>query len=323
MHIFTVVLQSVLVLLGIGFIGLWITQRRILPESVISVLSTLVIDIALPATVFASIVINFNPQSFPTWWQLPLWWAGFTAIAFGLTWLSRFIANRDIRPEWSVTMFFQNGLFFPLIILSGLFGEQTPLIAMLFILMMFHPTLFFSTYKLFFKQSKEDRMNWQRLINPVLVVTLLAVVLRLTNINENLPGFIVDIFHILGQMALPLIMLILGASLYLDFQQRGRFYWGEIGKFILVKNIVFPAVYIGLLILVKPNDTIALLLFLQAVVPPVTAAPILVERGGGRKNIATQFVFASFIAAMVTIPTMFLLFNHFFPGALQGILPSL
>ena len=65
MHIFNVVLQSVLVLLGIGFVGLWITRRRILPENVISVLSTLVIDIALPATVFASIIINFKPSDFP------------------------------------------------------------------------------------------------------------------------------------------------------------------------------------------------------------------------------------------------------------------
>src|SRR3972149_1050673 len=129
MHIFSVVLQSVLVLLGIGFVGLWITRRRILPENVISVLSTLVIDIALPATVFASIIINFNPGDFPDWWQLPLWWLGFTVIAFVLTLLSRFVAGKEVRPEWGVTMFFQNGLFFPLIILTGLLGATGPLIA--------------------------------------------------------------------------------------------------------------------------------------------------------------------------------------------------
>ena len=251
---------------------------------------------------------------------MPLWWAGFTAVAFLLTLVSRFIAGKEVKPEWSVTMFFQNGLFFPLIILTGLFGASTPLIAMLFILMMFHPTLFFSTYEFFFRKERKVSLSWQRLLNPVLLVTVLAVLLRLTSINDHLPDFIVNIFDILGQMALPLIMLILGASLYLDFQQRGRFYWGEIGKFIVFKNIVFPAVFIGILLLVKPDDTIALLLFLQAVVPPVTAAPILVERGGGHKNVATQFVFASFIASMVTIPTMFLLFNHYFPAALQGVI---
>jgi predicted permease len=317
MHIFNVVLQSVLVLLGIGFVGLWITRRRILPENVITVLSTLVIDIALPATVFASIIINFSPRDFPDWWQLPLWWLGFTVIAFVLTMLSRFIAGKEVKPEWSITMFFQNGLFFPLIILTGLFGERTPLIAMLFILMMFHPTLFFSTYQYFFRKEPKVKQNWQRLLNPVLLMTVLAVLLRLTSINDHLPGFIVDIFNILGQMALPLIMLILGASLYLDFQQRGRFYPREIIKFIVVKNVVFPAVFIGVLLLVKPDASIALLIFLQAVVPPVTAAPILVERGGGHKNVATQFVFASFIASMLTIPAMFLLFNHFFPAALK------
>jgi predicted permease len=114
-------------------------------------------------------------------------------------------------------------------------------------------------------------------------------------------------------MALPLVMIILGGSLYLNFQQKGRFYFREIAKFVLVKNIIFPLAFIGVLVLLKPSYNIALLLLLQAAVPPVTAVPILTERAGGNKGITTQFVFASFVASMLTIPGAFFLFTHFFP----------
>lgn len=312
MNVFTIVLQSVLALLGIGVIGFWVTRRNLIPENVLGFLSTLAIDIALPSTVFANIIINFKPVEYPNWWQLPLWWLAFTAVALALTLVTRYISRRETREEFSLSLFFQNGIFFPLIILSGIFGTKTPFIAQLFIFMMFHPTLFFSTYHLFFRR-KPGQMRWSRIINPVLIATIIAIIIQMSGGGNYLPDFLVSIFQILGAMALPLVMIILGGSLYLDFQQKGRFYVTEIAKFVLVKNIVFPLAFTGLLVLVKPSYNIALLIFLQAAVPPVTGAPILAERAGGQKSITTQFVFASFVASMVTIPAVFELFSVYFP----------
>ena len=312
MDVFLVVLESVLVLLGIGVIGFWITRRHLVPENVLGFLSTLVIDIALPCTVFASIVVNFTPEEQPNWWQLPLWWLAFTAIALVLTFIGRYASARETRGEFAISLFFQNGIFFPLIILSGVFGTTTPFIAQLFIFIMFHPTLFFGTYHLFF-QKKAQPMRWQRIVNPVLIATIIAIIIQTVGGREHLPDFIISIIQILGAMALPLVMIILGGSLYLDFQQRGKFYLGEITKFILIKNIAFPLVYIGVLALIKPSYNIALLFLLQAAVPPVTAIPILTERAGGKKSITTQFVFASFAASMLTIPAVFSVFSLVFP----------
>jgi malate permease and related proteins len=67
MNIFIVVLESVLVLLGIGVIGFWITRRNVVPENVLGFLATLAIEIALPSTVFANILVNFNPVESPDW----------------------------------------------------------------------------------------------------------------------------------------------------------------------------------------------------------------------------------------------------------------
>ena len=158
------------------------------------------------------------------------------------------------------------------------------------------------------------KANWHNIINPILIATVLALIVQLLGFKDYLPNFFHDILQILGGMALPLIMIILGGSLYLDFKQAGRkLYYKEIIKFLAIKNIVFPLVFIVVLFFVRPSYNVALLFFLQAAVPPVTATPILTERAGGNKLISSQFVLASFVFSIVTIPATFLLFNRLFP----------
>jgi predicted permease len=314
MHIFIVVLQSVLVLLGIGVVGFWVTRRGIVPENVISFLSRLAIDIALPCMVFSSIVSNFTPDTLPDWWQLPLWWMAFAVVSLAITLITMFFSAKDSRGEFAMSLFYQNGLFFPLIIISGVYGTSSAYLPQLYIFIMLHPVMFFSTYHLFFRnRTQEKKLQWNRIFNPILIATALAVIVQLFHTSEYLPDFVQDILRILGGMALPLIMIILGGSLYLDFKQRGKFYIKEILKFLAVKNIIFPLVFLGLLIIVKPAYGIALLLFLQSAVPPITTIPIVTERGGGNKAIANQFVFSSFIFSVVSIPLLFWLFNRYFP----------
>ena len=66
-------------------------------------------------------------------------------------------------------------------------------------------------------------------------------------------------------------------------------------------------------ITLSPSEKVFVDSWSTPAVPPVTGAPILTERAGGQRSIATQFVFASFIASMLTIPAVFYLFSHFFP----------
>jgi predicted permease len=312
MNIFIIVLQSVLVLLGIGVIGFWIARRGIIPENVLGFLSQLALDIALPCMVFASIMANFSPSEYPNWWQLPLWWLLFTTVALVLTLITRYASDRSTRAEFSISLFYQNGIFFPLVIISGIFGTDTPFLVQLFIFIVLHPTMYFSTYHLFFKKAG-GAVRWKRVLNPVLVITFIAITVQLLGVKDYLPEFILSIFQVLGAMALPLIIIILGGSLYLDFKQKGKFYFGEIIKFLIIKNIVFPLVFLAVLILLRPSYNIALLFILQSAVPPITGIPIVTERIGGNKSITTQFVFASFVFSLISIPTIFHLFSRFFP----------
>jgi predicted permease len=316
--VFVITLEAVLALLGIGVLGFWIIGRRRVPSDTLAFLQSLAIDIALPLLVVGNLISDFSPQAYPDWWRMPLWWLGFTIVAFALSLSASFLVGKEIRSEFTISLFYQNGLFFPVLIIGGLFGGDNPYLVPLFLFLIFHPSMIFSTYTLFFgKRIQKEKLNWRRIVNPVLVATVVGLVIGLVSANEYIPRFLTTIVTMVGAIAIPLIMLILGGNIYSDFMYKAdnnrRWYIREVIKFVVIKNVVFPLIFLALLLWLRPDSTIALIVMLQAAVPPITAIPIFVERCGGNRQIVSQFVVASFIFSVFSIPALIYLFNRFFP----------
>lgn len=312
MNLFITTFESVAVLLGIGIIGFWIIKRRIIPGNILGLLSPLALDIALPSLIFVNIIQGFNPENFTNWWHLPLWWCFFTIIAAVLTFIFMFISKRKNRREFAISLFFQNGIFFPLAILAGMFGDDSSILVFLFLFTMFYPAFFFSSGHIFFGKKIKRNLDWRKIIHPVLIATILAVIIKLGGFELYVPNFIIGIFTLLGGMTIPLIMIILGGNMYVDFQKKGQLQIHEIIKFVLVKNILFPLIFLGILIYIQPSYQIAILLLLQSAVPPVTAVPLIAERFGGNRSIINQFIVSSFALSLFTIPIMVLIFSVYF-----------
>ncbi|MEM0466427.1 MAG: AEC family transporter [Candidatus Thermoplasmatota archaeon] len=309
MDLFQVTFQSVAVLLGVGLIGFWIIRRHLIPDYALGLLSPLALEIALPCLIFVNILTTFNPERHPDWWIYPIWWGVFTIFAAGLTFLCMFASQKKSRREFAISLFFQNGLFFPLAILPGMFPDEPVYLVYLFLFMLFFPTLLFNTYALFFKNQKQE-LNYKKIFHPVFVVTLFALAVRILAVHTYIPDLIYSVAALVGAMSLPLIMIILGGNIYLDFRKKEKFHTREIVKFVLIKNIFFPLVFIGFLLVVRPAYPIALIILLQSAVPPVTAVPILVGRAGGDQTITNQFIFASFLASLFSIPLMISIFGQ-------------
>lgn len=303
--------ESVALLLSIGILGLWILGKRILPKEALQVFSILALDIALPSLVFINILQNFKPSEFQGWWLLPLWWAGLTILFGGLTALFSFVSKREFRREFAASLFYQNGLFFPLAILTGMFGRGSPYIVDLFFLMLLFPSFLFSTAHLFLAKT-EKALDWSKVINRVFLSTVAATLLRLMGAEGIVPDFVASALKMVGDMALPLLMLILGGNIYVDFKEKGRLYPIETVKFVIIKNFLFPLITFALLLALKPPYHVALLMILQAAVPPVTAVPILIDRAGGKRDVVNQFMFSSFALSLVSIPLMIGLFSIYY-----------
>lgn len=318
MSVFLVTLQAVFALLGIGLLGFWIIGRRRVPSDTLAFLSSLAIDIALPLLVLANLISDFSPQEYPDWWRMPLWWLGFTAVALGLSLSASFLVRKEVRREFTSSLFYQNGLFFPILIMGGIFGQGNPYLVTLFVFMIFFPSMVFSTYTLFFgKGIGKEGLNWRRIVNPVLVATIVGLIIGLARARDYIPDFLVTIVNMVGAIATPLFMLILGGNIYNDLMHKTdngkKWYIREVAGFVVVKNIIFPLVFLALLLWLRPDFRIALTIILQAAVPPITAIPILVERCNGNRRITSQFVVASFLVSTFSIPAVIYLFSRFFP----------
>jgi predicted permease len=85
----------------------------------------LAIDISLPCLTFSGILRNFRPETDTTWWTLPLWWLGSTALFAALTFICSFVSKAEYRREFRVSLLFQNGIFFPLAIIAEMYGTSS------------------------------------------------------------------------------------------------------------------------------------------------------------------------------------------------------
>jgi predicted permease len=315
MNIFFASFQAVFILMGMGIIGFWIIAKRIVPVTILDVLSPLVIEIALPCMVFSDIVSKFDPVSYPNWWTLPFWWGICIAILLALSLVSMFLFGGDKKKEFGISLLYPNAIFFPLAIIPIIFGQDSPLLVELFIFTIFFPVFLFNSYKLFFLKKDTNvkfSMQWKKVFNPILLATIFAIVLKIAGFSKFVPEFIVSITKSIGSIAFPLIMILVGGNIYVDMQKRGRFHKKDVFKFVIIKNIVFPVVMLGFLILVKPDKNVALLMFLQSLVPPVTTIPILVQREGGNVSITNQFLISSFTFSIFSVPVGIWIFNKYF-----------
>ena len=242
MDLFSLTFQSVIVLMGIGIIGFWIIRKRIVPENALGLLSPLALEVALPSLIFVNIITYFTPDEFPNWWQLPGYWLVFTAITALLAFMFSRTAKQQTRREFAFTLFFQNAIFFPVALLTGLFPENQSYLSYLFIFVIFYAAFLFNVSPYFFKGIKSG-LNIKKIFHPVLIATLIALALRLSGTSVLIPDYIIQIFRVVGAMAVPLIMIVLGGNIYVDYHRKGKFSYVEVSKFVIYKNILFPLIF--------------------------------------------------------------------------------
>lgn len=314
MIVFWKVFESIIILLGIGIIGFAIISRKIVPIKILDVISPLILDIALPCLIFTNIILRFDPVNFPAWWTLPLWWIGFSITTILLSLVVMKLIKKRIRPEFGMSLIYPNSIFVPMVIIQNLFGDSSSMLIELFLFTLFFPAFMFNTYYLFFhtKGSVKNKFNWSKFFNPVLIATTLAVVLRLSGVYQSIPNAILSITKILGNTALPLILLLIGGNVYVDFQKKGKIHLNSILIFVSVKNFLFPLIILVPLIIIKPPFPVAFLIFLLSAVPPVTAIPILTNKAGGNISITNQFLISSFLTSIISIPLLMKIFEFFF-----------
>lgn len=287
-------------------------------------LSRLVLNVALPCSIVASIDGNANLPGAGTLVGLMaatavVYIVGL-AVAFALTAFTR--APRGEAPSYRFAIAFGNCGFVGLPVISAILGNE----ALLYVAISLIPAniAMFGIGPALFSQGADEGNNGAgslaarsapsparrlrtmlaSLKTPTFFASLLVLVLALLGITDL--GVAGDSIGIIGQAATPLALLVTGSSIarYRPLEMVGntRAYVTAAGRLLIVPALSFAA-----LLLFPLEPFLRAVIVLDNAMPVATAGVLFCLQAGGDAKPMAQATFLSVVGSVLTIPAVTML----------------
>lgn len=261
----------------------------------------LVYWVLMPALFFAKIS-SADLGAAPLGGFAGILYAGFFA-AVGFGWLAQYLAG--YAPEQGTDVVQGSGrfnTFVGLAIAEAMFGAeglQTAVLGSALLVPVVNVVMVTSLAMMLGGNagSRIGRTLRELIRNPLILSILAGVAFNLMGLRH------VPVLHdtalVLGQGALPVMLLCVGANLRLQGLRAavGPVFWAAVGKLV-----VFPLVVAGAIWLIGPPLIVAQVAMIYAALPVAVAAYSLARQMGGDAPLMATMITAQTIIAFVTIP---------------------
>lgn len=219
-------------------------------------------------------------------------------IALGLLVPVLYRCKPEDKGVYSFMTIFGNVGFLGIPVAKSLFGPEAALYAGL-LNIPFNLLAYTVGVAMMARGRGEKGINWKRLVNLPLIVSLASVVLLCFHVK--LTGAVGSAAEMLGDMILPGSMMIIGASLG---QQKLRDVFGDwrIYLFAPIRLVVVPVVLWSVLHLIVQNEVFLGTMVLLGAMPAAAFATMLSIEYGGNVKMASKGVFVTTVLSAVTIP---------------------
>lgn len=308
MNSFITSIQSIIPIIVIIILGYYLQVRGWFSDSFGPDLSRLIMNIALPASIFVSVMKYLTVDKLISLSEGLV----YTFAAFGISYIVAFIAVKvfNVRPGRRGTMINTfvnaNTIFIGLPLNVALFGNDA-----ISYFLVYYITNTISTWTLGVylmtadsrsgKSSKAARFDWKKLLPAPLLgflVALLFLVLRI-----QIPEYATNTLTYIGNIVTPLSLVYIGIvlakaglkTITLDKDTIVTL----IGRFILG-----PVIMYSILILTAKNMPSAEFktFVVQSATPALAVLPILASQGDGDVEFSTNVVTVSTVMFVVVIP---------------------
>jgi hypothetical protein len=290
----------VFLIIGIGW-GLrrvdWLTE-----EADASLLRVL-INLLMPCLILDSLLGSKALSDPANVWVPPLVGWGTVSLGLGVAWcVQRLIPARveATRRTFVYCVAVYNYGYVPLPLALTLFDRETA--AVLFV----HNIgvelgLWF--YGLTYLAGRGAREGWRRVLNPPVLSILLALLLNAVLGRELLPRVGLDAVHWLGQCAIPMGLILIGAIMAdhaREFVSRrgGRvMLWAA-----LLRLGVLPILFLVLARFLPVSTELRQVILLQSAMPAAVFPIVLARQYGGDPATAVRVVAVTSLGGLITIP---------------------
>ena len=280
-----------------------LVRRGVLTDTMVTSLSTATVVLFLPCLIFSKVVENFEPRTVELWWALPI--AGLLMPVLGLAPAAiAFARELPEKRNMLALASMQNAGYLILPVGLALYPDQFDRFALYcFLFILGFNALLWSLGKILITNG--DRIGgWRGLITPPLVANLMAVTLALTNFDRFIPGVVVDAVDLVGQAAVPVATVVLGAILGgVSFRLR-PYLWDAV-RVLTIKLGLLPAATILLVHatgLGAVDGLLAKFLILEAAAAPASGLVLQVRTYGGDEQKVGSLMLLCYAACMVTMP---------------------
>ncbi len=303
-------------------VGAILFRKGIITKATVDALSRLTVALLLPAFMATSILSQFRPGQpfYEGWYFLPisavLMIAAFALLAWPIAWM-----GRDwLKPRYTAaTLSFHNAGYLAIPIVTELYARepltrhQGPMLALLFLFILGISPLMWSIGVMAFRGSvdADGQPAWRKAISPPFVASVAAVMACLLHIPQQVSPetltVILSPFTMLGVCTVPLMMLILGATLVqLDHSYRPPVRLAAAA--LTLRLVLFPALMLGLLSVLLGwgvlDKSKAIILFVESAMPTAVAMTVIAHRYGSEHaaQAASGLIFLQYLFAAATLP---------------------
>ena len=310
MNEFLTVLTAVLPVFAIMGIGLWLRQRNWLSADADASLMRITVNLLLPSLIFDSVLDNAALRRPENLLLPPL--VGFGMVVVGVALAGAFarLAGLQTKPERRTFAFLtglQNYGYLVIPLCITLFDPDTT--GVLFV----HnvgPEIAMWTLGVALLSGSGLAIGWKKIFNAPLVALLLAVLLNLLGIWFMPPTpiavagkIILTVVHWLGQSAIPLALLLIGAIVadHLD-DARGGHAVRVVTVAALVRLGIMPVLFLLLAKFLPCSIELKRVLVLQGAMPSAVLPIVLTKHYGGDARTSLQVALGTSLIGLVTIP---------------------
>jgi predicted permease len=300
---YTEIINSILILTVIIFIGFIVTKLKIITEEGSAVISGIIMKVSFPLLIVISMQKSFTPELFKNSMGLILLSLAIYAVLIVIVTIfgKKSSLPIDKLKILQFLMIFGNVSFMGFPVVSAIYKDVGIFYASCFNL--FYNFLMFS-YGIMILDRKSAKLDIKKIFNPGLIATIIGFVLFLT--SYNLPYIIYRPMEWIGDMTIPLALLVVGSCLA-RIKLKDLINEPIIWIYTLERLLVFPII---LLIILKAIGLTSYLLVIPVVLlatPAPLTAGIFAKTYGGDELLANKSIVLSNFLSIITVPLIIFL----------------
>lgn len=295
----TAIISAVAEIFGLFAIGAIARFSGYIQENEIDRWSRFVLDFLYPLYIFTSITRGFQTEHMHELWPLPV--IGFGLVLLGATTggLLRhglLTKDSDIRRSFIHFCAVNNSAYLPIVIINNIWGDTA--LANLFFLNL-GTTFGIWTIGVAVLGASSLKGAYKSIFSPNLFGVLAALFFCLTGTGNKLPPLFVKIISTAGSAAVPVILVLIGASL--AQKSALRVHWPVV-YVTIVRLILLPLISIGILKLLPITHEVYSVAVMVSLMPVAVASVIMTRRYGGSPDYAASAALITTICAIFTVP---------------------